>query len=88
MIDAMPEFTTIARTRIGSPFVIAAMQAALADDPAARVVGYEANGGFLLGFAARGPAGPLPAGRSRPASHPARAATDRSWAGAAWIDHS
>jgi phosphomannomutase len=25
-----------------------------------RAVGYEANGGFLLGFAATGPAGPLP----------------------------
>jgi len=29
--------------------------------PGARVVGYEANGGFLLGFDAAGPAGPLPA---------------------------
>ncbi|ETX28545.1 phosphomannomutase [Roseivivax isoporae] len=46
-------------TRIGSPYVIAAMEAALADDPAARVVGYEANGGFLLGFPAEGPAGTL-----------------------------
>ncbi|MAB07350.1 MAG: hypothetical protein CML50_15230 [Rhodobacteraceae bacterium] len=55
----MPEFDTVTLTRIGSPFVIAAMEAALADDPAARVVGYEANGGFLLGFAAEGPAGPL-----------------------------
>ncbi|MEP2428821.1 MAG: phosphomannomutase, partial [Tateyamaria sp.] len=40
-------------TQIGSPYVIAAM--AGADD----VVGYEANGGFLLGFEAQGPAGPL-----------------------------
>ncbi|RVV97611.1 phosphomannomutase [Mesobaculum littorinae] len=47
-------------TRIGSPFVIAAMDAALARAPDARVVGYEANGGFLLGFAAQGPAGALP----------------------------
>ena len=45
------------RTRIGSPFVIAG------DGGGGRsgVVGYEANGGFLLGFAAQGPAGPLPA---------------------------
>ncbi len=35
-----------ARTRIGSPFVIEAMQAAVAAG-AERVVGYEANGGFL-----------------------------------------
>lgn len=59
MIDGMPQFSTIIRTRIGSPFVIAAMEAALANDPAAPVVGYEANGGFLLGFAANGPAGPI-----------------------------
>ena len=59
LISEMPEFDTVTLTRIGSPFVIAAMEAALADDPAARVVGYEANGGFLLGFAAEGPAGPL-----------------------------
>lgn len=57
MIGQMPEFDSIALTRIGSPYVIAAMTAALAEDPAARVVGYEANGGFLLGFAAEGPAG-------------------------------
>ena len=59
MIEQIDEFATIHRTRIGSPFVIAAMEAALAEDPAARVVGYEANGGFLLGFSAQGPAGPL-----------------------------
>ncbi|HOY68184.1 MAG TPA: phosphomannomutase [Candidatus Ozemobacteraceae bacterium] len=38
-------FDRVIRTRIGSPYVIAAMQAA-ADR--ARVVGYEANGGFLI----------------------------------------
>ena len=42
-------FDQVIRTRIGSPFVIAAME-----DAGGRVVGYEANGGFLLGFAARG----------------------------------
>lgn len=59
MISQMPEFTGIRLTRIGSPYVIAAMQAALSADPAARVAGYEANGGFLLGFAAQGPRGVL-----------------------------
>ena len=49
-------FAQVIRTKIGSPFVIAGMERA-ADD---RVVGYEANGGFILGFDANGPAGPLP----------------------------
>ncbi len=44
-------------TRIGSPYVVAAMEAALAADPTVKVVGFEANGGFLLGFAADTPAG-------------------------------
>ena len=48
-------FGQVIRTRIGSPFVIAGMAEA-----GPRVVGYEANGGFLLGFEARGPAGVLP----------------------------
>ncbi|MEL6516765.1 MAG: phosphomannomutase [Pseudomonadota bacterium] len=48
-------FQRVDRTRIGSPFVIAGMEDAGGD-----VVGYEANGGFLLGFAATGPAGTLP----------------------------
>ena len=47
-------FARIIRTKIGSPYVIAAMEEA-----GGRVVGYEANGGFLLGFAAQGPTGPL-----------------------------
>ncbi|OWY03500.1 phosphomannomutase [Thioclava sp. F1Mire-8] len=59
MVDAMPEFDSIHRTKIGSPFVIAAMGAALAADPAAKVVGYEPNGGFLLGFTATGPVGQI-----------------------------
>ena len=54
-------FDAVRRTRIGSPFVIAAMEEVLATDPGARVVGYEANGGLLLGYAAQGPAGALPA---------------------------
>jgi len=40
-------FKEIRRTRIGSPFVIASMLQATAGG-AKRVVGYEANGGFLL----------------------------------------
>ena len=40
-------FGKVKRTRIGSPFVIAGME-----EVGGRVVGYEANGGFLLGFAA------------------------------------
>jgi phosphomannomutase len=59
MVDLIPDFAAIHRTRIGSPYVVAAMEAALSNDPAARVVGYEANGGFLLGFSADGPAGAL-----------------------------
>mgnify|MGYP006394654091 CR=1 FL=1 len=51
-VDAMG-FARVIRTRIGSPYVIAAMQAG------GRVAGYEPNGGFLLGFEAQGPAGPL-----------------------------
>ncbi|SDW90512.1 phosphomannomutase [Thiocapsa roseopersicina] len=40
-------FETVLRTRIGSPFVIEGMQD-LVDRGMERVVGYEANGGFLL----------------------------------------
>ena len=40
-------FAEIRRTRIGSPFVVASMMQATAAG-AKRVVGYEANGGFLL----------------------------------------
>ena len=53
--EASGRFARVLRTKIGSPFVIAAMAAA-----PGRTVGYEANGGFLLGFDAAGPAGPLP----------------------------
>mgnify|MGYP000601240750 CR=1 FL=1 len=56
MIDQMAQFASIHRTRIGSPYVIAAMEAQPAGAP---VAGYEANGGFLLGFTAQGPAGPI-----------------------------
>ncbi len=59
LLAAMPDFDTVHLTRIGSPYVISAMEAALNTDPGARVAGFEPNGGFLLGFAAEGPAGPL-----------------------------
>ena len=42
-------FAQVQRTRIGSPYVIAGMQAAQLALPGSVVVGYEANGGFLLG---------------------------------------
>ena len=46
-------------TQIGSPFVLAEMAAVLAQNRAARVVGFEPNGGFLLGFSAQCAAGSL-----------------------------
>jgi phosphomannomutase len=48
----------VARCRIGSPYVIEAM-ARLAADGARLPVGFEANGGFLLGGAATRPGGAL-----------------------------
>lgn len=48
-------FARVIRTKVGSPYVIAGMEAA-----GGKVAGYEANGGFLLGFDAQA-AGPLPA---------------------------
>ncbi|MEL6681201.1 MAG: phosphomannomutase [Pseudomonadota bacterium] len=53
-VELGARFKDIVRTRIGSPYVIAGMATALG-----QVVGYEANGGFLLGFEAQGPAGPI-----------------------------
>lgn len=50
----MKGFTQVLRTAIGSPYVIDAMQ-----QSTGRVAGYEANGGFLLGFEAQGPTGAL-----------------------------
>lgn len=44
-LEASGLFAAVRRTRIGSPHVIAAMQ----EQAAAPVVGFEANGGFLLG---------------------------------------
>ncbi len=47
-------FKKVLTTRIGSPYVIAGME-----ELGGKVVGYEANGGFLLGFAAQCPEGTL-----------------------------
>lgn len=54
-VEASGHFARVIRTKIGSPFVIAGMAVG------GRVVGYEANGGFLLGFTAAlaGPLAPL-----------------------------
>lgn len=59
-VEAGGRFAQVIRCRIGSPYVIAAMEDLRKGSTPARVVGYEANGGFLLGFEAQGPAGPLP----------------------------
>lgn len=48
LVDLMGDFH-VARTRIGSPYVIAEMEARMATG-AGKVVGYEPNGGFLLGW--------------------------------------
>jgi phosphomannomutase len=58
-------FNSVIRTKIGSPFVIEGMETATG-----RVVGYEANGGFLLGYDAAGSSGPLPALMTRDAVLP------------------
>ncbi|WP_439493728.1 phosphomannomutase [Bosea sp. (in: a-proteobacteria)] len=47
-LDRPGLFPKVVRTRVGSPYVIASMAQAAADG-AARVVGFEANGGVLLG---------------------------------------
>lgn len=58
VLELSHAFAQTRRTRIGSPYVIAAMNDLLAAD-AAPVVGYEANGGFLLG-SPLGSLAPLP----------------------------
>lgn len=47
-IELSGAFETVLRTRIGSPYVIAGMQAVASGSDDA-VVGFEANGGFLVG---------------------------------------
>ncbi len=48
VLEACGAFAATARTRIGSPYVIAEMMDQIAQKRS-RVCGYEANGGFLLG---------------------------------------
>lgn len=50
-VEACGSFEQVVRTRIGSPYVIAAMEEAHASRGSGGtvIVGYEANGGFLLG---------------------------------------
>ncbi|MFH1465690.1 MAG: hypothetical protein ABIO70_14990 [Pseudomonadota bacterium] len=60
---------TLEKTRIGSPWVIAAMQRARARG-ARTVVGWEANGGFMLGSDIPLPGGPLRALPTRDAVLP------------------
>ncbi|MCV6591412.1 MAG: phosphomannomutase [Silicimonas sp.] len=49
MVDLMGAFGTVSRTKIGSPYVIAEMEAWMASGTG-KVAGYEPNGGFLLGW--------------------------------------
>ncbi len=58
-LELCGDFDIVHRTRIGSPHVIAGINAVLARDPQAKVVGFEANGGFLLGYHAALPGGDL-----------------------------
>ena len=66
---------TVIRTRIGSPPVIAGMAGQT------RALGYEPNGGLLLGYDADGPAGPLPALATRDSLVPILAALALAKAG-------
>ncbi|MEZ5885742.1 MAG: phosphomannomutase [Paracoccaceae bacterium] len=50
VIERSGAFRRTLRTRIGSPYVVAGLAEMSGDD--CRPVGFEANGGFLLGFAA------------------------------------
>lgn len=72
--DLGGRFGRVVRTKIGSPFVIAAMQAA-----GGKVVGYEPNGGFLLGFAADAPGGTLVPLMTRDCLLPLVAVLAESW---------
>jgi len=48
-IELSDNFTSVSRTKIGSPFVICEMNKLTNSYPRSTIVGYEANGGFLLG---------------------------------------
>lgn len=66
-VEKCGSFSEVSRTKIGSPYVIAGMLAARAG---AVVVGYEANGGFLLGSDIRSARGVLAALPTRDAVLP------------------
>jgi phosphomannomutase len=70
-IEATGDFIRVARTRIGSPHVIASMSGLAGAH--ARVAGFEANGGFLLGCALDGRHGTLAPLPTRDAALPALA---------------
>src|SRR5690606_34652740 len=70
-IERCGAFETVVRTRIGSPYVIEAMEGLRADGR--RVAGFEANGGFLLGSAIESPNGMLSPLPTRDAALPALA---------------
>lgn len=59
-IETSGFFKSVKRTRIGSPYVIEAMQT-LIKNPEIKVAGFEANGGFLLGSTLRSEQGDLAA---------------------------
>jgi len=50
-VELSNSFSSVIRTKIGSPFVIEAMDDIAAVDSTKLIVGYEANGGFLQGSA-------------------------------------
>jgi phosphomannomutase len=49
LVEKSSWFSQVVRTRIGSPYVIAGMDQILESQPSDVLVGFEANGGFLLG---------------------------------------
>jgi phosphomannomutase len=57
VVERVALFKTVMRTKIGSPYVISAMQDAV-NQGYRRVVGYEANGGFLTATITSMPGGP------------------------------
>lgn len=69
MVNLMGDFGVPRRTKIGSPYVIAEMEAAMAGS-VREVVGYEPNGGFLLGWDVTGAGRTLPALMTRDAVLP------------------
>ncbi|GJD31768.1 Phosphoglucosamine mutase [Methylobacterium adhaesivum] len=68
-IERAGGFRRVLRTRVGSPFVIAGMEE-MTRDGAGTVVGFEANGGFLLGSDITLADGTLPALPTRDAMLP------------------